>query len=154
MTRQALEDATTMRQHTRLATAILVALIFAGGCRAMDDTAAPSAVTDTRWRVEDIDGARADAASSTLQFQGADKISGSTGCNRYSAPVTLTGDGLQIGPVIATRKACPPPLMQQEQRFTAALAAAHRYTVDERYLLIFDASGKERLRLGRDTAPE
>lgn len=69
MTRQALEDATTMRQHTRLATAILVALIFAGGCRAMDDTAAPSAVTDTRWRVEDIDGARADAASSTLQFQ-------------------------------------------------------------------------------------
>ncbi len=58
------------------------------------------------------------------------QISGSSGCNRYTGSIRdgeSPGD-MEIGPIAATRRACPPPIMDAEQLYLEALAAANRFT--------------------------
>ena len=136
------------------AAAIVATLMTAGGCHGTNtsEAAATSGLADSRWLAEAIDGqAVATGSQSTLEFQGSDMITGSTGCNRYSGPVTIIGDSFRVGALVTTRRACPPPRMSQEQRFTEALAASQRYRLDGTSLLLLDATGAERLRLGRST---
>lgn len=55
-------------------------------------------------------------------------VSGTGGCNRYSAPVAGKGPlELSIGPAAATRMACPDPAGGFEQRYLSALQAASRF---------------------------
>jgi|GEM_PF-5059070 len=56
------------------------------------------------------------------------RINGSAGCNRYFAKIEDRGQGaITIGPVGATRMACPQPLMDQEQSFLDTLARVDRF---------------------------
>ena len=145
-----------MRRGERIPAAMmLAALLIGGGCHEMGaDESASAALADSRWLAEDIDGRGvSDQAQSTIEFQGTERIGGNTGCNRYFAQVTIVGDSIRVGPIAPTRRACPPALMNQEQRFTEALAAARRYTLDGPYLLLFDAAGQQRLRLTRYSGP-
>lgn len=65
--------------------------------------------------------------SITIEFD-ADRVSGSTGCNSYFGTVTSTRPGeLSMGATGSTRKACPEPAMEVEQRYLQALAGASRY---------------------------
>lgn len=57
------------------------------------------------------------------------KIAGQTGCNRFNGDLSLTGEGLSFGPLATTRRACPGPAMDVEQRFLALLGAAIRFDV-------------------------
>lgn len=59
----------------------------------------------------------------TAVFTG-DAVSGSTGCNDYSGPYTLTGTTVKIGPLATTRKACDQALSDQETAILTALQAA------------------------------
>jgi heat shock protein HslJ len=103
-------------------------------------------LSGTSWDVTGINnGAQAVvsvAAGTTITAQfGADgQMSGSGGCNDYSASYTAVDGTIVIGPVAATQKACDPAVMQQEQQYFAALAKAHS----------FDVSGGNTLTL-RDT---
>ncbi|MFO1152422.1 MAG: META domain-containing protein [Rhodospirillales bacterium] len=144
------------------AAAVAVALITAGGCHGMDTASSDRAnsasgtLADSRWLAEDIDGRPVAAGAqaigqATVEFQGTDRIAGSTGCNHYSGPVTVGADSFSVGILATTRRACSPPLMSQEQRFTDALTAARRYSIEGATLRLFDASGAERLRLSRST---
>ncbi len=71
------------------------------------------------------------------------KVSGSGGCNQYFASVTEPSPGvIQVGPVGATKKFCPGPAGEIEQRFLAALAKASRYTLEgDRLVLTFERPG-------------
>jgi heat shock protein HslJ len=69
----------------------------------------------------------------TANFDTAGKVSGSGGCNMYSA--TYTSDGkstINIGPAVSTRKACAEPqgVMEQETQYLAALSTAATYGID------------------------
>ena len=56
------------------------------------------------------------------------KVSGSGGCNRYSAAVTGTGPlEFSVGPAASTRMACPDPAGGFEDRYFSALQAADRF---------------------------
>ena len=56
------------------------------------------------------------------------RISGSGGCNRYSAAVVETDrQGFSIGPAASTRMACPDPAGGFEDRYFSALQAANRF---------------------------
>jgi heat shock protein HslJ/uncharacterized lipoprotein YbaY len=83
------------------------------------------------WVVEDIGGAGViDAARVTLGFAAGGRVAGTGGCNRWFAGYTLTGEGLTFGEAGATMMACAPALMDQEQRFFAALAQVTRFDID------------------------
>ncbi len=107
-------------------------------------------LTGTTWLAEDIDGRGViDNAQSTVEFVAADRIAGRAGCNQFSGNVKLNGTNIQVSPLISTKMACVPALMDQENRFLQALQAARSLKLEETKLLVLDESGATRLRFGR-----
>ena len=111
------------------------------------------------WRcedAEDIEGRGVlDQVQSTLMFESAERVVGSTGCNRYFAPLQVSDTTLRVGMGGSTRRACPPAVMDQESRFLAALEATRAYRRDGGTLWLLDESGRALVRLTRmDTAAE
>lgn len=69
-----------------------------------------------------------EAPEVTLQVEDA-RLVGSSGCNTFSAGASAgeqPGD-LVLGPVVSTRKSCPPPEMEVESRFLGQLGGARRF---------------------------
>ena len=56
----------------------------------------------------------------------------------------ISADQIAFGAIASTRKACPPAVMAQEQKFFAALATARRWAfqVGTGKLILRDAAGK------------
>jgi putative lipoprotein len=120
-----------------------------GPAAALTATASPP-LAGTSWRAEEIRGQRVGVdAASTLTFEGPGRAVGSTGCNRYAAPLEIAATTIRLGEIVMTRRACPPAIMDQEQRFVAALAAARTYRQEGDVLILLDETGRPLLRLSR-----
>lgn len=90
---------------------------------------APSSLLQGTWTAWQVMGEPlTKAASVTLTFD-ADGVSGLAACNRFSGRLSLTGEGLSIGPVASTRMACDRTLMAAEQATFAAFAATQRFDI-------------------------
>jgi heat shock protein HslJ len=70
-----------------------------------------------------------------------DGVSGSAGCNSYSASFTFDNSTLTVGEAIRTLMACEEALMTQEDAYLAALATAGTYTITDNQLQINYADG-------------
>ncbi len=66
-------------------------------------------------------------------------VSGSGGCNRYTAGYTVDGGKLTIGSAATTMMACPEPQTAVEQPFMAALAMTMSYKIEGGQLTLLDA---------------
>ena len=101
------------------------------------------------WLVEDIDGRGVvDNARTTAEFADDAAVSGNTSVNRYTGKATIDGNKLSFGPLAATRRAGPPALIDQEQRFFKAIDAVVKYEFTHPGIVVFqDAQGNNRLRL-------
>jgi heat shock protein HslJ len=73
-------------------------------------------------------------------------VSGSAGCNRYTASYTVDDDALEIGTAATTNMACPPPADRVERDYLAALERVASWQLDGGELVLGDADGKELLR--------
>jgi heat shock protein HslJ/membrane-bound inhibitor of C-type lysozyme len=103
------------------------------------------------WIVETIVGAApARGTLVTLLFDDDGRLSGSASCNSYSAAYTLTAEGLTIGPVAATRKACAPAVMKQEAAFLAALGGVQRVEVTAAGALVLHTANGQRITSNRE----
>jgi heat shock protein HslJ len=90
----------------------------------------PDTLAGTEWvlRAWDVDDAAPADPEVTLAYADG-RLAGTSGCNRYFAPVTageLPGD-LSLGPAAGTMMACPEPQGAVEQRFLKQLAAARKF---------------------------
>lgn len=127
----------------------LASMVFA---LALAGCASPDAVTGERlqgtaWIAESIDGKPVHSeARSTLRFFDRQLAGGSLGCNAYSTTY-FTESGLRFGAIAATRKACAPDAMEQEDRFSVALEGTRRVRREEQALILVDAEGRARVRL-------
>jgi heat shock protein HslJ len=91
-----------------------------------------SPLIGTSWRAEDIGGRGViDSAQTTITFDAEGRVAGSGGCNRYFGPVTVESSTISFGDLGATRMACVPALMDQEQKFFDALSATRSYRFDD-----------------------
>jgi heat shock protein HslJ len=105
------------------------------------------------WLVDEIDGQPvAGAVASTIAFDGRAQAVGSTGCNRYVAPLHIAGSTLRLGDIAMTRRACPPAVMDQERRFVVALGAIRTFHQEGEALWLLDEAGNVRVRLIRTQA--
>ena len=143
-----------MNSRFRLsALALGIALSACHSAVPVDSTRAPGEappLAGTSWVAEEIDGIGVvEGVQSTLVFESEERIVGSTGCNQYFAPIRRAGATLRIGTMGSTRRACPPPLMNQERLFLAALAAVTTFRQEGRALWLIDESGRARVRLAR-----
>ena len=103
------------------------------------------------WTLGGLTGEAAVAPGvvSTLTLTAAGSAEGSGGCNNFHGTYSLEGDTLRFGPIASTRRACPPPVMEQETRFFAALDATRGMRIEAGSLLLLDASGATVARLSR-----
>jgi heat shock protein HslJ len=65
-------------------------------------------------------------------FDGQGTVSGTSGCNDYTAPFTGSGGNLTVGPPASTRRTCGSPagVMTQEAAYLARIQEAKSYSVD------------------------
>ncbi|MBV0913197.1 META domain-containing protein [Anianabacter salinae] len=70
------------------------------------------------YALTELDGAPFPARA-TLGFPSEGRVAGEAPCNAYSAPQTVPYPWIRIGPIVATRRACPD--LQAEAAFLGAL---------------------------------
>lgn len=96
-----------------------------------------SDLAGTSWTVISYNNGRGSVVSTIIGTEltatfGADgKVTGSAGCNTYSAGYEVDGNAITIGPPAVTRMACEQPegIMEQEQEFLTALGTAATYQI-------------------------
>lgn len=82
------------------------------------------------WRLAylDWDEPAPDSIAVTALFE-AGRVAGRGGCNQYTGPFTVKDASLDVatGPMVSTRMACAPPVMEVENRYLAALGGVSRW---------------------------
>jgi heat shock protein HslJ len=105
----------------------------------------PTSVTGTDWvltRIGGVAAKRADArARPWFRLDPSDKrrVTGNTGVNLLNGTYELSGGALQFGPLITTRRAGEPALMEQESQFLKALESTSTADLRGRSLTLRDA---------------
>jgi heat shock protein HslJ len=81
-------------------------------------------------------------------------IHGQASCNFYGAPMTLTGNRLDLGPIVTTEMFClsVAGAMEQEARYLKVLQSVRTFQVEDDRLTLFDGSGNPVLRFASKTA--
>jgi heat shock protein HslJ len=129
------------------ALALALLLLTMAGCG--EDSAAapdPAALRGEAWVLTsgvDVEGWEQAAPSATFTEE---EVSGSSGCNRFTASYTVDGDELRVGPVAGTRMACPEPAAAVEEAFQAALGQVAVWRMDGQELVLLDDDDNELLR--------
>lgn len=137
---------------------VFLAMLLAAGCaggRYLEDD--PSRLVGPTWRLVafgEAAGLRPTLgdAEVTIAFTADGRLAGTAGCNRYFGNYEARGEALAISQVGATRMACPPPAMEVERAYLAALDAVRAWERDTRAgqapdaLELEDAGGETLLR--------
>ncbi len=104
--------------------------------------AAGSTLAGTSWLLASLKGQNVlPKPQITATFNEDNTLSGSGGCNSYSASYTVEGNSLTIGPAISTQMACPDPIMSQETAYLTVLGSVATYQIQGNTLELADASG-------------
>ena len=108
------------------------------------------------WLVEDINGGGImDNARVDLTFDPGDQntsmVHGNSGCNRYRGSWKQDGATIKLGPLASTMMACPPALMDTEQKFLKTLEAATTVTFEATGAAILKAPDGRRLKIRRES---
>lgn len=69
------------------------------------------------------------------------RVSGSTGCNRFAGGYLLAGENLEFRSLATTKMACTPEAMALEQRFEQALHATRGWRIVDGMLELLDEQG-------------
>lgn len=122
-------------------------LLLAGACtpHGGDRTPAPVSLEGTTWSLSRIGTAPVTAATvqpppHLILDAGAKRVSGSSGCNRFTGTYELDGDRIAFGRMAGTRMACSRG-MDIEQAFLAALEQAKAWNIAMGKLVLFDSNG-------------
>jgi heat shock protein HslJ len=110
-------------------------------------------LSGTQWRLVEMQSGQLPLAGSetTLQFENG-QVSGFAGCNQYHGPVSsgeIGLNGLQIGPIAATKEACPEALSNQEAAYLAGLERASSWLYEGGDLLLVYSPGQDQIEVFR-----
>ena len=120
---------------------LAVLLVLASATACGEDEAGsptPESLQDVPWVLAsglDVEGWEEVAPSATFMDG---SVTGSTGCNRFTAPYTLDGATLEIGEVASTRMACAPPADTVERQYVAALGQVKAWRSENDELTLLD----------------
>ncbi len=131
-----------------------VLLLLCAGCTG--PAPGPGPGPDTNWILTGYarDGTMVPALPGppvTLRFAAGGTLSGSAGCNLYSAPYRLSGERISAGPVTATEMYCGGPgVMDQESAFLSLLQKADTFSMSGDQLTLSDSNRTAILRFSRE----
>lgn len=93
----------------------------------------PAELLDTAWRLVEFDAGEPvpEGIEITAEFRPGG-IAGRSACNRYTGPVEidLAAGTIEVGALVSTKMACPPPRMESETRYLGALERATGLTLE------------------------
>lgn len=100
-----------------------------------------ASITATAWRpkVVGVESMPADSGM-FVQFEVDGSIKGHGGCNSFFGSLEKTESGIAVGPLGATRMACPDPVMRRETAFMNALQQTERFEAGQNSLQLLDGS--------------
>jgi heat shock protein HslJ len=111
-------------------------------------TKPPATVLDgTRWQLQSYRGSNGETvgplegARPTIRFRDGQIITGSGGCNTFTAGYTYDDGRLTVSHPATTSKSCAEPAMDQEGAYLAALHHVARFTLSENTLTLDDTRG-------------
>jgi heat shock protein HslJ len=144
----------------------LVAMAMLPGCRAQRQqlgqamSGKPPVIAGSlegQWVLADLNGGGTPAAAITLLFDPGDhntsRVSGSSGCNRFTGGWQQDGATLKLGKFASTMMACPPAVMEVERRFLATLETVTGVTYTTAGEAILSAPDGRKLLLRRPPKP-
>jgi heat shock protein HslJ len=109
--------------------------------------AAANSLTGTTWNVTGVNNGKGAVESTTLTAKltatfGTDaSFTGFGGCNNLTGPYRISGtNGVTIGPVAATKKACGTAVDQLETQYLTALSKVTTYEISGTTLTLRDNS--------------
>lgn len=125
-----------------------VLLLTAHAALCVETDQQPATIINSTWTVTEIGGRPAmEGRAPTIEFRVPGQIAGSGGCNRFGGVCRFDEDLISIGRLRATRRACEEPVMEQEGRFLALLAASVSWEiVDGETLVLGGPEGEIRAR--------
>jgi putative lipoprotein len=105
---------------------------------AADAALAVPTLVGSAWRLEDLAGSGTpDRIEATLEFPEAGRVAGLASCNRFFGYFETSGASLTIARLGATKKLCPPALMDQETKYLRALEGAERFAIQGTTLTVY-----------------
>lgn len=91
----------------------------------------------------------AEPARMTIGFGAEGRLSGLAACNRYFGEYALSGEGLRLSPLGATKMACEPRAMDEEHRFMQAAGQVDGFAIAADGTLRLLAGGRVRMQARR-----
>jgi heat shock protein HslJ len=109
-------------------------------------TAPQNPLANTFWTLSNYwDGAQMTSVLPgsvlTTNFDATNNVSGSGGCNSYSATYQVGGSTLAISPPLATGVSCAPDVNAQEQAFFTAIELVMSFNIEGGQLYLLNGSG-------------
>lgn len=112
----------TAHRSTQIAIAGFASALVLSAC-AHEQIQPSVSITDDRslarhsWTLTSLSGVGERAEPITMDFTEPDRVSGSSGCNRYNAAAEINGNRVRLSSIAGTKMLCLPPVMRSEQAF-------------------------------------
>jgi heat shock protein HslJ len=140
----------THRQGVETGNRTVLAVSSIREVKAPPAPAAAFQLANSEWLLKDLGGSEVlDNVQATLAFQEGGKVSGNGSCNRFFGSAKINGNVIELGPLGATRMACPEAVMNQEAKYMGALQAADHFEWKAPYLLLHCKGFEKPLRFTR-----
>ena len=125
-----------------------LAASVAGGGRRTRPTARCRSTTSASWRGRGWSSTTRPPRAVTigsvrLDFSDDGRLTAQTGCNGLRGQVSVDDSVLVAGPLMSTRMACEPPLMEQERWITGMLESRPRLEQSGPYLYLHWGEGEQ-----------
>ena len=117
-------------------------------------------LSGTSWLITSVNNGKQAVVSMvidtklTADFSSDGRLSGSAGCNNYTANYQVSGKNIKIGSIASTRKMCiKSEVMEQEMQFLKALETVATYQFDGKHLELRTATNALAVMLTTNTLP-
>lgn len=99
--------------------------------------------TGIDWRPTSVGGETVpDDTEQFVRFEVDGSISGHGGCNRFFGALESIDGGIEVGPLGATRMACPEPIMSRELAFLDAVQKTRKFDSRKEGLRLLDENSE------------
>ena len=119
----------------------LAAALAVAGCSTGAAATQPPNLSGTNWRVVEIAGAPTFGSNPpTVSFRDG-RIRGDSGCNTFTADVTLDQMTIDVGSINSTLRYCEGDVAETETQFMRALIGATTLSFDGEGRLVLEGAG-------------
>ena len=132
-----------MINRARWAVLALAAGLTVAACTSGAVATQPPNLEGTKWRVVEIAGAPTYGANPPTVSFGKGRIRGDSGCNTFSANLTMDQTAIDVGSINSTLRLCDGDIGAIETQFLRALVGATSFAFDEEGNLVLDGTGGE-----------